>query len=236
MIRLTDAIADDYKILSAQTSPLICVDCDVMAYRQAWEVQKYLHTQVASGAMSSILMLVEHNPVITLGIHKAHNQLLHTEAQLASRDIAVIQTRRGGGSTAHNPGQLVIYPIVNLSACRFRVAPFVHYLEHIAMDVLARTGVQATRKRRYPGLWIDDRKIASVGIQIAQGTSMHGIAINLYNDLGIFDHIVPCGIEGVEMTSALKEGGMIVPMQELKELVQSSCISLLPNYVHERKG
>ncbi len=235
MIQLSDAIVGNYGLLKAQTSPLTCVDCGTMAYREAWELQKDLHAQVTSGVMASVMLMVEHHPVITLGIHKDHNQLRHTEKQLAEAKIEVIQTRRGGGSTAHNPGQLVIYPIVNLATCRFRVAPFVHYLEHIAMDVLSRTEVHATRRHRYPGLWVEERKIASVGIQIVREVSMHGIAINLYNDLGIFDHIVPCGIDGVEMTSTLKEGGTIVPMQELKEVAQSSCIALLPDYVKGQK-
>ena len=235
MIRLADAIAHDYRLLRNQTAQLSCVDCGVMPYREAWELQNTLHAQVATGSTASVILLVEHAPVITLGIHKDHNRLLHTEEQLARAGIEVIQTRRGGGSTAHNPGQLVIYPIVNLATCKFRVAPFVHYLEHIAMEVLAQTGVHATRKPRYPGLWVAERKIASVGIQIAQGVSMHGIAINLHNDLGIFDHIVPCGIDGVEMTSSLKEGGAMVPMHKLKEMVQSSCIALLPDYVNSRK-
>jgi len=98
------------------------------------------------------------------------------------------------------------------------------------MDVLAKTGIQAERRNRYPGLWVHGRKIASVGLQISKKTSMHGIAINLYNDLGIFDHIVPCGIAGVEMTSSEREGGLKVPMQHLKDVVQSRRIDLLFEY------
>ena len=144
--------------------------------------------------------------------------------------IDVVPIRRGGGITAHNPGQLIIYPIIHLDECSFHVAPFIHYLEQLAIEVLAETAIQAERVHRYPGLWVREKKIASVGVQIAKRTSMHGIAINLYNDLAIFDHIVPCGIAGVEMTSTKMEGGLIVPMQQLKNIVVAKRIMLLSEY------
>ncbi len=229
MVQIQDFL-DDPETLKERIHPLQCIDCSVMPYREALDLQLELNGLVASKRFPSVMLLVEHPPVITLGIHRNHNQLIQSEDQLAAMGIEVVQIRRGGGTTAHNPGQLVIYPIVNLDEFGFHVAPFVHYLEHIAMEVLAKTNIHATRRNRYPGLWFGERKIASIGIQIARRTSMHGIAINLYNDLGIFDCIVPCGIDGVEMTSVEKEGGLILPMQQLKDVVQSSCLSLLTGY------
>lgn len=235
MVQIKDILPNNLAAVKNHDERPICIDCGLMAYQEALELQTHLHEEVVAGSIPSVVMLVEHPPVITLGFHKAHNLLLHSEQQLTSLGIEVVQIRRGGGVTAHNPGQLVVYPIVNLSAFGFRVAPFVHYLEQLAMDVLATIGVQSNRRNRYPGLWVDMRKIASVGIQIARGVSMHGIAINLFNDLGIFDHMVPCGIDGVEMTSAAQEGGRVIPMQQLKTVVQSSCVNLLPDFCGSRR-
>jgi len=173
-----------------------------------------------------LLLLCEHLPVITLGLHAQHNQLLCSKEQLEALGIQVVPTRRGGGSTAHNPGKLVLYPIMKLSAFGFRIATFVHAIEQLGMQVLQKTEVSSIRKVRYPGLWVGDKKIASLGTQILRGVSMHGIAINLYNDLTLFEYIVPCGIEGVQMTNALREGGIRIPMEQLKDLVQASWTSL----------
>jgi|GEM_PF-608669 len=191
-------------------------------------LQLTLNQAVLDGSIPSVILLVEHPPVITLGIHKDHNLLLSSPELLNQQGVECVPIRRGGGSTAHNPGQLVLYPIVSLPALGFRVAPFVHYLEQVGMDVLLAAGVEVQRRNRYPGLWVDGRKIASVGVQITRGVSMHGIAINLCNNLGIFDHIIPCGITGVEMTSALREIGSCPPMAYLKAVAEQSCFHHLP--------
>ncbi len=234
MVHIQDILPDNLGTLQFHREVPVCIDCGLMGYQEALELQEALHEAVLAGSTPSVILLVEHPPVITLGLHKDHNMLLLPKYRLDDLGIEVVQVRRGGGGTAHNPGQLVVYPIVRLQDFGFHVAPFVHYLEQIAMEVLQHTGVPSSRRNRYPGLWIEGRKIASVGIQIARGVSMHGIAINLYNDLGIFDHIVPCGIDGVEMTSAAREGGYDVPMRQLKEIVQSSCIPLIPEFVGPR--
>ncbi|PKL28702.1 MAG: lipoyl(octanoyl) transferase [Spirochaetae bacterium HGW-Spirochaetae-2] len=235
MVQIQDILPDSLGTLKFHHVVPVCVDCGLMAYQEALELQVRLHEAVLTGSMPSVILLVEHPPVITLGLHKEHNILVLPQKRLDDLGIDVVQVRRGGGGTVHNPGQLVVYPIIKLQDFGFHVAPFVHYLEQIAMDVLQHSGVPSGRRNRYPGLWVEGRKIASVGIQIARGVSMHGIAINLYNDLGIFGHIVPCGIDGVEMTSAAREGAHDVPMRQLKEVVQSSCVSLIPEFVGPRR-
>jgi lipoate-protein ligase B len=230
MIHIHDIPMEDLELQKHQLKPLQCIDCGLMSYREALDLQIRLHQKVSSGSLPSMILLVEHPPVITLGIHQGHNQLHRTEEQLSTMGIDVVQIRRGGGVTAHNPGQLVVYPIIHLDECGFHVAPFIHYLEQLAMEVLAETAIKAERVNRYPGLWVREKKIASVGVQIARRTSMHGIAINLYNDLDIFEHIVPCGIAGVEMTSSKKEGGLILPMQHLKNVITAKRIMLLSEY------
>jgi len=234
MVQIQDILSDNLDTLRLHQEVPVCIDCGLMGYQEALELQESLHEAVLAGSMPSVVLLVEHPPVITLGLRKEHNMLLLSQKRLFDLGIEIVQVRRGGGGTAHNPGQLVVYPIIKLQDFGFHVAPFVHYLEQIALEVLQHIGVPSGRRNRYPGLWVDSRKIASVGIQIARGVSMHGIAINLYNDLGIFDHIVPCGIDGVEMTNAAREGAHDVPMRQLKEIVQSRCVSLIPEFAGNR--
>ena len=182
------------------------------------------------------MLCVEHPAVITLGLNTRHNRLLHSQEVLVSQGIEVVQIRRGGGATAHNPGQLVIYPIISLASLHFRVAPFVHYLEQIGIDLLSLCGVSATRVPRYPGLWVEGKKIASVGVQLAHSVSMHGIAINIENDLSIFDMMVPCGIDGVRMTSVEQESGTVLPMDVLKREVPVIARRLIPGFTRRGQG
>ncbi len=235
MIQLDDVLPDSFDLLNKAGETPLFIDCGILNYAQALELQNTLHEKVLSGEVPSLFLLVEHPPVITLGLHKEHNRLLNDESQLAEKGIDIVQIRRGGGSTAHNPGQLVLYPIVHLPSLRFRVAPFVHYLEQIGIDLLEKTGIHAERVARYPGLWVNGRKIASVGVQIAHSVSMHGIAINISNDLDIFSSIIPCGIDGVEMTSVAEEGGKIPGMTELKELVPEIALSLMREFCRAPK-
>ncbi len=204
------------QVMEDMDGDLLFIDCSVMDYREALSLQEMLHQHVLKGDLPSLMLFVEHPAVITLGLNTHHNRLLHPEDVLISQGIDVVQIRRGGGSTAHNPGQLVIYPIVSLNSLHFRVAPFVHYLEQIGIDLLSLCAISATRVSRYPGLWVGGKKIASVGVQLSHSVSMHGIAINIMNDLSLFDMMVPCGIDGVEMTSVKQEGGSVLPMDQLK--------------------
>ncbi len=206
----------------------IAVDCGTMPYRDALALQEELVAHTQKEGLPGVLLFVEHPPVITLGIRKPHNQLVSSASQIRQEGIEVVPIRRGGGSTAHNPGQLVIYPVFKLSALGFRVAPYVRYLEHVGMEILSSLGITARRIHRYPGLWINGRKIASVGVQLNQGITMHGIAINLWNDLSIFQHIIACGIDGVTMTNAEEEGGKRVSSSEVKKTAETACYSLLP--------
>lgn len=229
MVLLHDLGPDYEATLSAMHGPLISIDCGKMGYNQALELQLYLSRLVGASSIPSVCLLLEHHPVITMGIRKDHNQLVSNEQALSESGVDLVPVRRGGGVTAHNPGQLVIYPIVLLNSLGFRVAPFVHYLEQVGMDVLQCWGVAAERRKRYPGLWAGEKKIASVGVQIIRGVTIHGIAINLKNDLSIFSHMVPCGITDVQMTSAAAETGLEPDMEQAKHQAAASCLANLPD-------
>jgi lipoate-protein ligase B len=127
-----------------------------------------------------------------------------------------VETRRGGGATAHNPGQLVCYPILHLQQLGLAIGEYIRTLEAIGAELLSKFGVHSTRLKGTPGLWVGERKIASVGVRVSRFVTYHGIAVNIRNDLSIFDLIVPCGLDNVEMTSAQKETGRDHSMNQAK--------------------
>jgi len=169
------------------------------------------------GKIPDTILIVEHYPVITLGARQSANKLLVGEEELAKNNIDVVETRRGGGTTAHNPGQIVFYPILNLQQFGLGINEYIRELEAIGIELLEYMDIQAQRKKGFPGLWVADRKIASIGVRVSKQITYHGMAINIRNDLSIFDLFVPCGLAGVKMTSVLKETGRKHPMSKVKE-------------------
>jgi len=161
-------------------------------------------------------LIVEHPAVITLGARQSLNKLRVSRKYLTTRHINVVEIRRGGGATAHNPGQLVCYPILNLQQLGLGIGQYVRTLEAIGAELLSTLGLASTSRRGTPGLWVGERKIASIGIRVSKSVTYHGIAINIRNDLSIFDLIVPCGLENVKMTSAQRETGRDHSMNQAK--------------------
>ncbi len=184
-------------------------------YKTVLQEQLALNADRREGRIGDTVLIVEHPPVITLGARKSANMLI--PEVLESSEVEIVEVRRGGGSTAHNPGQIVFYPILNLSRLGLGINPYVRRLEQVGIELLAGLGVQAVRHKGLPGLWVRQRKIASIGVRVSRFITYHGMAINIQNDLGIFDLIVPCGLEGVEMTSVLKETGRSFDMAEVKQ-------------------
>ena len=207
-----------------ETNKLKIRDLGVMDYAEALALQKQLVEERIAGSGPNTVLILEHPAVITLGARKSENKLLAGVDELKNRQIEVVQIRRGGGSTAHNRGQIVIYPIIALKSIGLGVNEFVRTLEVIGIDLLASFGIEADRRKGYPGLWTAGRKIGSIGVKIQKGVSFHGMAINICNDLGIFDNIVPCGIDDVEMTSASKEAGKEIPMALVREKLKLLCV------------
>jgi lipoate-protein ligase B len=195
---------------------LIVRDCGRANYREVLALQQELQEQRRSGQSGDTVLMVEHPPVITLGARKSANRLRVDAAELARRGIEVVEIRRGGGATAHNPGQLVFYPILHLRELGLDVNQYVRTLEVIGIDLLAGLGVESDRRKGFPGLWVGPRKIGSIGVRISRGVTCHGMALNIQNDLSIFDLMVPCGLDGVEMTSVQKETGKTWEMPQVK--------------------
>jgi lipoyl(octanoyl) transferase len=172
------------------------VDAGRMDYGSAWQLQLKLHGEVADDPDKAFLMLVEHDPVITLGKNASEKFVLMRETWLERQGVRLFRTDRGGEATAHNPGQLVAYPIIPLAAFGLGARAYVEALEDAVIATLAEFGFEANRDTDFPGVWIGNDKICAVGTRIKDRVTMHGIALNVDNELSIFNFIVPCGISG----------------------------------------
>jgi lipoate-protein ligase B len=225
------------------------IDCGLKDYQSVLNLQENAFQNLLAGTGNDTIFIVEHQPVITLGARNSANKLTKDVDTIKQAGIEIFQIRRGGGTTAHNPGQLVVYPIINLKKHLLGVSDFVHTLEKIGIEFLKELGLSCSVKKGFPGLWIPahghgcvlndvlrltqpirasqpqpfyvtDKKIASIGVQIKKWITSHGIAININNDLSIFDLIVPCGLENVKMTSVQKELGRTINMDDAKKILK----------------
>ena len=173
-------------------------------YLEAFELQRHLRDRRAAGDLPDLLLVLEHPPVYTKGKRTEPGDVPMGEDWYRAQGIDVCETDRGGRVTYHGPGQLVAYPIMAVD----RVADFVHAMERAMVAALADEGVTAEpRDTPFTGVWAGDRKIGSIGVRVREGVSMHGLAVNVDNDLQPFEWIVPCGIDHVRMTSVSRETG-----------------------------
>ena len=173
--------------------------------------------------IGNTVLIVEHPAVITLGARKSENKLLTDEEVIRSEGIELVRVGRGGGTTAHNPGQLVVYPIIKLKSLGLDVNAYVRSLEQVGIELLGSLGIESDRRKGLPGLWIGEKKIASIGVQLKKWVSFHGMAININNDLSIFEHIVPCGLKDVVITSVEKETGRQADIDAVKKELEGLC-------------
>jgi lipoate-protein ligase B len=173
-------------------------------YAEAFELQRKLHERRVAGELPDLLLVLEHPAVYTRGKRTEPGDLPMDEAWYGERGIEVEDSDRGGRVTYHGPGQLVAYPIMAVE----RVADFVHTMERAIVTALADEGVVAEpRATPFTGVWVGDSKIGSIGVRVRAGVSMHGLAVNVDNDLQPFEWIVPCGIDHVRVTSVARETG-----------------------------
>ncbi len=192
------------------------VDLGLRPYREIWELQHELHERVRSGQDPETWIFVEHPPVITLGRNAKNANVLLSREALAQRGVDLVEIERGGDVTYHGPGQLVVYPIRRLE--RFReVVPLVRALEGAAIEACARFGVRGERCEEHAGVWIGSNQLCAIGLAVRKMTSMHGIALNVSNDLSYNRLINPCGLTDRGLTSLSRETGRTVSMVEVKE-------------------
>ena len=194
----------------------------VVSYADGLEIQKRLVEQRKRDEIPDQLLLLEHPPVITLGV-KTRNDRSHvvaTEETLTAEGVEVFETGRGGDVTYHGPGQLVGYPILDLKPDRCDVHRYVRDLEEVMIRAAGAFGVRASRIDGLTGAWVGTDKLAAIGVRIARWVTSHGFALNVNTPLHHFGFIVPCGITDKGVTSLEKLLGRTVPMAEVERAVE----------------
>ncbi len=200
-----------------------------MQYAETLALQRDLQRQVIMNRGSPMpakspgyLLLVEHDPpVITVSRRAgAREHLVATDTQLAAAGVEVAETDRGGDITYHGPGQLVVYPILDLNMLGLRLHGYMRFLEQLVLDTLAAWGIEGRRDETATGVWVGDSKICAMGVRLSRWVSMHGLALNVTTNLEHFDLIVPCGLTGRTVTSLHQElGEACPPIAQVKDVV-----------------
>ena len=183
------------------------------------------------------LLLLEHEPVYTIGRTPDQSSLSATgsrpardgELGAAHLPYPLFAINRGGQATYHGPGQLMGYPIIDLHRCGQDLHKYLRWLEQLLIELLAERGIAATRRESLTGVWVEDRKIASIGVGVRHWITMHGFALNICGDLSPFNRIVPCGIHNVRMTSMERETGAAFSVSEVALAVEKVVLEQIPN-------
>ncbi len=232
---MSDASPLTPRTVSAESplAPLPVVDWGRTPYEQACARQAELVAQRLAGEIGDTLIFTEHDPVYTIGLRSGADQhLVWDELQRVQQGISVARTNRGGDITYHGPGQIVGYPIVDLSRHRDLHA-YLRLLEQVMINVAARIGLQATRREGLTGIWLGSRKVAAIGVAVRRWVAYHGFALNVNVNLSHFGGIVPCGISSDEgtVTSLQAERGAPVDEEEIKRLLAEELRALLPTFL-----
>ena len=197
------------------TSGIFVEDLGIRSYQEVWDLQKDFQKKRIEKRLDDTLILVEHEPVYTLGKNANKNHLL----QSRDRSVNVFDIERGGDITFHGPGQLVGYPIIDLSYYRRSVSWYMRRLEQLAIDVLKDFGISASRIKGLTGVWVGEEKIAAQGVRISRWVTMHGFSLNVNPDLSFYDGIIPCGIFDHGITSMEELLGSTQDMDDVKAIV-----------------
>lgn len=208
------------------------IDLGLMPYDVAWDLQHKLQRGVIDGTEGEKIILVEHPDVITLGRHAKESNLLLSRDSLAKQGVGVFDIERGGDVTYHGPGQLVVYPIINLTEHRLGVKKYVDRLEEAVIHTIASYGLKGKRVEGATGVWLgkgnqDERKICAIGVKCSRFVTMHGLGLNVNTDLSRFGLINPCGFIDKGVTSIARELGHIVDMAEVKRILAEELRSML---------
>jgi lipoate-protein ligase B len=189
------------------------------SYERVWRLQHRLVRARQEERVDDVLILLEHDPVITLGRAASHEHILASAEELRQAGITVHTVERGGDVTYHGPGQLVGYPILCLQAHHLGVSDYMHALEEVILCTVHDFGLRACRRAGLIGVWVEDRKIAVLGARVERGVTFHGFALNVAPSLEHFALIVPCGLVGVQVTSMERELSQPVSMKTVRERV-----------------
>ena len=200
-------------MFETETQNIIIKDLAQKSYKEVWDLQKDMQDQRIDGKIEDTLILVEHEPVYTIGKNADENHLL----QSRDESVGVFQIERGGDITFHGPGQLVGYPILGLSNYKKSISWYMRTLEQILIDTVSDFGIEAERIEGLTGVWVGDEKIAALGVRISRWVTMHGFALNVNTDLAYYDGIIPCGIFDHGVTSMEQHLGYLLNMEDIKK-------------------
>jgi len=180
------------------------VNMGLTHFKDAWDIQKVLHNHKQKSSTPDIILSTEHHPVYTLGKSGERNHLLLNESGLKKNNIEYYEIDRGGDITYHGPGQLVVYPIFNLVNFYKDIHRFLRDLEESVILTLAHFGIEGYKDEEFTGVWVGEEKICAIGIKVSKWITMHGLALNVNNDLSYYNSIIPCGIFHKGITSIKK--------------------------------
>lgn len=207
-----------------------------MPYREAWALQERLHEEVKAAKLQGVdtvnyLLFVEHPHVYTLGKSGDEANMLISAIQLQAKHAEFVKVNRGGDITYHGPGQLVVYPIIDMANFGLGVKDYVDLLEEVVIRTIEEYGIKGERLEGATGVWIEAhtpraRKICAIGIRCSRFVTMHGFALNVNTDLNYFHYINPCGFRDKGVTSIAQELGREISLQEVKERVKYHFVDL----------
>jgi lipoate-protein ligase B len=198
------------------------LDSGIMPYSDAFEFQNALTGEIYKSSLKGAILLMEHPPVITIGSNCSVKNLLTSESALKKHGIELINSNRGGDITLHGPGQLICYPVFNLNFFKKDLPLFVYNLENVIINTLLYFGISGRRVEKHRGVFIKNKKIASIGLRARKWISMHGFSLNVNIDLSYFKHIIACGLKDFPQTSMFEILQKDIPINNVKEQVLES--------------
>jgi lipoyl(octanoyl) transferase len=223
---------------STATSPVSVLDWGRTRYEAAWKAQDAFVAQRIAGEIPDTLVFTEHEPVYTVGLRSgAEANLVWDPAHLAREGIEVSKTNRGGDITYHGPGQIVGYPIIDLSPHK-DLHEYLRLLEQVMINTVGTFGLVATRREGKTGIWVGTRKVAAIGVAVRRWVAYHGFALNVNANLSHFQGIVPCGISATEgtVTSLQAELGRELDLAAVKNRLAIEFRELLPKFLAPSDG
>lgn len=205
--------------MNKETRKLVYCDLGLIDFKEAWDLQKSVHQLRVENKIDDVLFLLEHPHTYTFGKTADKKNLVGDEKFLSENKISVYDIDRGGDITYHGPGQIVGYPIINLTSWKQDTHKYLRAIEEVIIKVCDEYGLKGSRVEKYTGVWIEDRKICAIGIKVSRWITMHGFAFNVNTDLKLFNGIVPCGITDKDVTSLNRELKTEIRLSEVKDKI-----------------
>ena len=198
---------------------ILSFDLGVIDYNDAYDLQQNLYDHINLNPNPGVILILEHAPVITIGSNKNLGNLIINERKLKEQNIGLVQSTRGGDITLHAPGQIVCYPILNLSRIKKDLTLYVDNLEQVIINTLDAYEIIGKRVNKHRGIFVSDFKIASIGLKIKKWVTLHGFSLNVNIDLKYFNNITACGLKDHPQTSMEKILNKTIPIDDVKEQI-----------------